>query len=302
MFTKKTNIVFIGAGKIAFSFCNALNKAGYNISSIISKKKSSADKLAGKFKIPNSFDNYKSISKEEKIFFLSVPDNEIEKSAAKLSKLNLDFKKSLFVHLSGALNIDELEVLKRKKAHIASFHIMQTFPSKEITDLKKLSAAIETDDKAAEKYLYQLAKDLKLKPFTLKPDKKIYYHLAGVFASNFLIGNLSATKKMFSQTVSNKKDFFSVYEGTINTTLKNAIRKGVSNALSGPVERGDYQTIKKHLSALKKSDKLIFSNYIIQSLQLLNVSKEKNKKLNSGQLKIKKMLNEEFNHLKKLLT
>ncbi|OGU75268.1 MAG: hypothetical protein A2V93_00995 [Ignavibacteria bacterium RBG_16_34_14] len=300
MFSEKSNIAFIGAGKIAFSLVSALLKAGYNVTSIISRNKNSAKKLAGKFKVPDYSNNLKFLTNETKIFFLTVPDSQIKKTAKEISKLDLDFKGSLFIHVSGALDISELKSLKKKKAHTGSFHIMQTFPSTKIVDIKNCSVAIEAEKKVAKDFLNKLALDLKLKPFYLRSDKKIYYHLAGVLASNFLVGNLFSAEKMFRLTKPKKVDFFSVVNSTVNSTLDNIRNVGPAKALSGPVERGDYETIEKHLKALKGKDKLLFLNYLIQSLYLLEVTGIKNGKLNKEHKKIHKILVKEFNLLKKL--
>ena len=290
LLSEKSNIAFIGAGKIAYSLIAALLEAGYNVVSIISRNKSSAKKLAEKFRIPNHSNKLNSFNQDIKIFFLTVPDNQIEKVAKSLSKLNLNFEQSLFVHVSGALNIDELQSLKKKKGNIASFHIMQTFPSLGIVDIKNSSVAIEGEKKVVKNFLTKLALDLKLKPFYLKPDKKVYYHLAGVFASNFLVGNLYSSEKMFQITKAGKMDFFSVINSTVNSTLSNIRNVGPAKALSGPVERGDFETVEKHLKALKKKDKPLYKSYIVQSLNLLEVVKEKNGKLNEGQKRIRKLL------------
>ncbi len=290
MFNEKPNIAFIGAGKIAYSLCSALLKAGYNVTSVISRNKASAEKLARKFKIPFSSDNLKSLKQDVEIFFLTVPDSQIEKTSRALSKLDLDFQDLLFIHVSGALDISELKSLKKKKANTASLHIMQTFPSLKVVDIKNCSVAIEAEKKIVKDFLNKLAVDLHLKPFYLKSDKKIYYHLAGVFASNFLVGNLSVSEKMFQLTKSEKINFFSVINSTVNSTLDNIRNVGPAKALSGPVERGDYETVEKHLKALKKKDKILYMSYIIQSLNLLELTEEKNGKLNSGQKKIRKLL------------
>ena len=118
-------IAIIGAGRISYSLTSALLKEGYNVDTIISKHSESARALAGKFGIKNHSDDLKYISQNVKVFFLAVPDSEIEKTANQLSKLNVNFKQSIFVHLSGAENINVLKPLKIKGSKIASIHSMQ---------------------------------------------------------------------------------------------------------------------------------------------------------------------------------
>lgn len=294
MFIDKPKIVIIGAGKIAYSFVFALKNSGYEISSVVSRNISSAKKLSKKFNINGYSDKLKSLSGNHNIFFLTVPDNQIEKVAMKLALCGLDFSNSLFLHLSGALDLTELSSLKKKGAYTASLHIMQTFPSHKVIDIKGCSAAIETDSKVAKDFLMKVSRKLGLNSFHLKSENKIYYHLAGVFASNFLVGNISASEKMFLLSKAGKLNFLSVIDSIFNSTMANVRKVGVAEALSGPVERGDYETIRKHLKALKKKNKDLYLSYIIQSLHLLNVSKEKKMKNNPGQKEIRKILIKEL--------
>ena len=140
----KNNIAIIGAGKISYSLTDALIKNGFIVSIIVSKKIKSAKNLAEKFRINNFSNKLEDIPFNKGILFLSVPDNQIKIVSENLSKLKFDFPKSIFVHLSGALNISELYTLKKKKAQVASFHIMQTFPAKRIMDIINCYAAVKT--------------------------------------------------------------------------------------------------------------------------------------------------------------
>ena len=303
MFSQDSNIVVIGAGKFAHSLVPELKKAEYKVAGIVSRDPQSARILANKYQISFSSDKLKSLTKDFNIFFLTVPDDQVKKVAVKLSKLNLDFPSLLFIHVSGAMNISELKSLSKKKASVASFHIMQTFPTKKVFDLKNCYAVIETDNKNAQKYLLDLASKLKLRAFIIPTNQKVYYHLAGVFASNFLAGNLFAAEKLFSKNKKGGIKFFDIAKSIIYSTLTNIEKEGAAKALSGPVERGDFETIKKHISALKKNPeyKDLLLSYLSQSLALLEVSKEKNGELSKNQKRIRKMLSGELKSLRVLL-
>lgn len=299
MFSKKSKIAFIGAGKIAHSLIPAFINAGYNVTSIISRNKNSAKKLAKTYKLNNHSDKLNSLKKEAKVFFLTVPDSEIAKTAETLSEMN--FQEALFIHVSGALDINELKSLKESKVYTASLHIMQSFPSKKIVDIRGCSGAIEADRKVVKYFLNRLLLDLGLKPFYLKPEKKIYYHLAGVFASNFLVGNLFNSQKIFKLS-NDKADYFTVFNSIIYSTLNNIKSGGPVNALSGPVERGDYETIALHIKSLKKNNSKISNDlfsYLFQSLLLLEIERNKNGSLNEGQKRIEKNIKMELITLKK---
>jgi predicted short-subunit dehydrogenase-like oxidoreductase (DUF2520 family) len=182
---------------------------------------------------------------------------------------------------------------------------MQTFPSKKIVNLKDVHAALETDDESTYKLLLKISEDLHLIPFRIDSKNKSYYHLAGVYASNFLAGNLFLANQLLFLNKIETDQHFNILSSTIYSTLKNIEKVGPANALSGPVERGDIQTIKNHISSLKKlvkkfssnSFSTLLKNYLIQSLSLIDLVEEKQGQLDNSNTKIKELLVQELNSL-----
>ncbi len=292
---KKNSIVIIGAGKLAFSLTSALVKSGYDVQSVISRKLSSAKLLANKFSIPHSSNSIKKIPDEIDIFLLTVPDGEIKKVVEKLLKLKRDFSKSICVHFSGVENISVLNSLKKKGCATGSIHIIRPFPSKTVVDIKNSPASIETKNKQALIFLNRLCRELKLKPHKITSEEKVYHHLAAVHSSNFLVGNLFNAFYLISQKSNTPND---ILRKTTQSALDNVFKLSPVKALSGPIDRGDIYTIKKHIAALddkiksskNKKLKLLRTNYIVQSIVLLEVVKEKYGRLDKNHLQIKKFL------------
>ncbi|MFO7447096.1 MAG: Rossmann-like and DUF2520 domain-containing protein [Ignavibacteriaceae bacterium] len=294
-------IVIIGAGKISYSLSEALTKSGFNIVSVISSNIKSAQKLSSKFKIEHYSDRIEDIPSSANFYILSVPDNQIYPAARQIASLKLNFRKCIFIHLSGVENSEALKMLKKRGGRTASFHIMQTFPSKKIISIKGCYTAIETEDKKTINILSEFAHKLKLFPFQVSPDSKILYHLSGVYASNFLTGNFFIAEKLFKMV--SPENFALVISPIISTTLNNISKRGTVNSLSGPIERGDNETILKHLSALnlliKKNRnnaafKLLKQNYIIQSLNLLELIGKREAKPGKPHREIKNILKAEL--------
>ena len=195
-----------------------------------------------------------------------------------------------------------MQALQKKCCVVGSLHIIRPFPSKNVVELKNFPASLETKDKRANSYLIQFCKKLKLKPHKIKSDEKVLHHLAAVHSSNFLVGNLFTAFSL----INSKNDLSNIIlKQTTQSALDNVFKIGPSKALSGPVDRGDFYAIKKHIEALdnkikkakaKEKLKLLKKNYIIQSLVLLEVVKKKYGKLSENQLKIKKFLNRKYSH------
>ena len=290
---KKNKIAIIGAGKLAFSLTPALIKSGYEIRFVVSKKLSSAKSLAEKYSISEYSNSLKKIPDEVNIIFITVPDGEIKKTAIALAKVKKDFSDSICIHFSGVENVSALRSLKKKGCVTGSLHIIRPFPSKNTVDIKNSPASIEAEDKHAKTFLIQLSKKLKLKPHFINSDDKIFHHLAAVHSSNFLVGNLFNAFSLINSKSNLPKD---ILRKTTQSALDNVFNYSPAKALSGPIDRGDVYTIKKHIGELdhrikklKNSQlKLLRKNYIIQSLSLLNVVKAKYGKLSKKHLEIEK--------------
>jgi len=189
--------------------------------------------------------------------------------------------------------------LKKKGCATGSLHIIRPFPSKNIVDIKNSPASVETEDKRAKLFLMQLCRKLKLKPHIIASDEKVFHHLAAVHSSNFLVGNLFNAFSLISSKNNMPKD---ILRQTTQSALNNVFKLSPAKALSGPIDRGDIYTIKKHLDALEaeirksKSNhaKLLRKNYIIQSLSLLEVVKSKYGKLSEQHLEIRRLLLNSF--------
>ena len=303
MYGKKPNIVIIGAGRIASSLLNGLIKAHLNVQSVFSKNINSAEQLANICNVEHYSNNFSQVNKDANLFLLTVPDNQIISVANEIGKLNINFSDSLFVHFSGALSSSVLINLKNKKADTASFHIMQSFPTKDFVPLENLTAAVETDSEDAEKFLFFLAEKLGMNPFKLFKDDKINYHLAGVYSSNFFVGNLLGAEKVLKKNKTDYPNFNDLILPIVSTTLNNIKSKGLENSLSGPVQRGELEVIKKHIKKLKESRQdefyvdgknIFLLNYICQSITILMLLENKGTKLNENQKKVYNFLIDEF--------
>ena len=306
MYYKQANIVIIGAGRIAVSILNGLINAQLNIQSVISKKVNSAEQLAKKFSVEHYSNNLSQIKEDANLFLLTVPDNQILSVAVQIEKLNVNFQDSLFVHFSGALSSSILDDLKNKGAATASFHIMQSFPTKNIVKLNNLTVAVETDSEKSEKFLFFLADKLKMNPFKLFKEDKVNYHLSGVYSSNFFVGNLLSANSVIQDNKTDYPNFDELILPIVTTTLNNIKLKGLDGSLSGPIQRGELEVIKKHIEKLKNTDNkkfyiddknIFLLNYVCQSITILMMLANNGTELNDNQKKLYNFLINEFQAL-----
>jgi predicted short-subunit dehydrogenase-like oxidoreductase (DUF2520 family) len=291
---KIKRIAFVGAGKAAWSVVNAFVKCGLNVSCIVSRSAVSAKTLAEINKIESFSADAAILPQKADVIFITTSDDQIKNVTRELSLLDFDFKNSVFAHISGTCTSTELEMLENKGAAVASFHIMQTFPSKAAVDLNGCYAAVETKNPAALELLDGIAKTIGVKPFNISAENKPMYHLSAVMASNFMTANIFNAVQVFKNTGIKGAEFIDIMKPLLERTLTNILCNGLSDAVSGPAERGDVDTVRKHIEILKDSGNELLTGYILNSLSLLRLLFERNGTLTKAQSLLKNFLEREL--------
>jgi predicted short-subunit dehydrogenase-like oxidoreductase (DUF2520 family) len=114
-----------------------------------------------------------------------------------------------------------------------------------------VSFALEGDASAV-RQAEIIAKALGGSSFKLKKKDKALYHALGAFASPLLISQLAAAEKIGSKLGLSAKLTKRVLSPILQQTLQNYVEHGTAAAFSGPIVRGDVDTIREHLAALAR--------------------------------------------------
>jgi len=262
---------FIGSGKIVHSLIPSLMEKNISVESVCSLNITELNFLSSNYTI-TAVNNLSELFPSD-IIFIAVPDSLISEIAVELSTLTKNFSNTIFIHLSGSKTISDLSSLSEKKYRVAGFHPMQTFSSYQKVNLQNIYSAIETTDSEVFNKLKNLSTKLGMNPFEIKSEEKTAYHLMGVFVSNFMTANFFNADQITKQfgNIPKSKELLNVIA---KQTLENILTNGAVNSLSGPIERGDAETVKLHLNELKK-DKTALEHYISTSLTLLKIAFEK---------------------------
>jgi len=85
-----------------------------------------------------------------------------------------------------------------------------------------------------------LAEILGLQPFALADDRRALYHAGAAIASNFLVTLYRAAAQLFEQAAAPPAALVPLMERTIANGFE----------LTGPIARGDWETVDRHLAAL----------------------------------------------------
>jgi len=248
---KKLPVTMIGAGAVGSALALALYKKKFTLRAVVSKNGESARRLGRRLHSP--YGSVRSIPglEAEGILFLAVPDNEIKHVARLLSQNRTDFSGSIVFHCSGALSSEVLSPFRKKGAAVGSFHPLQTFPGgkSDSGTLKNIWIGIEGDKKATTLGRF-LARELGAHSLILSPKQKILYHIAAVFSSNYFVTLLSVVEDLGERLGLPRNKVLSMFEPLVLRSFLNAKTHSAAIALTGPIARGDFHTVRRHRWAL----------------------------------------------------
>jgi predicted short-subunit dehydrogenase-like oxidoreductase (DUF2520 family) len=175
-----------------------------------------------------------------KAVFLAVPDAQILETYTNLK--NLFLASTVFYHLSGALYFPE----------IIGLHPLMTFTKND----HKISydlVPLFTDNEAFYVRYAKLNNNLKY----ISPALKSKYHAMAVMLGNFSQYYLQIVKDHFPEDLC-----FKDYEMLTEFSVKNIFSENSRSLLTGPLVRGDFQTLQKHKEVLKSEKSKVLDIYI----------------------------------------
>jgi predicted short-subunit dehydrogenase-like oxidoreductase (DUF2520 family) len=98
--------------------------------------------------------------------------------------------------------------------------------------------------------LAKLARDIGARPRHVDDSKRALYHAAAVFASNFVIAAVYEGTRLLEASGWPRAEAERALIPLVEGVVANLRKQGTVGALTGPIRRGDVDTVKRHLAAL----------------------------------------------------
>lgn len=277
---QRRSVGIIGAGSVGSSLAVLFRRSGYRIISVISRRRSSAQKLARLVKCAHHSDDVADLPSSAGLVVIAVPDERILEIAAKLAcRTDLQFRTLIVFHTSGALTSDVLLPLQRKGAKTFSLHPIQTFPARahladQLARMKGITYGFEGQT-GTMRYARHLVKDVGGAMIRISKEKKILYHIACVVASNYSVALLGMVEELLALVGGDvrMRDLLPLLE----TSIGNAFRLTPGKALTGPIARGSVATIECHVRELLRTDKRLAGLYCQYGKQALRLALQERK-------------------------
>ena len=268
----------IGPGRVGLALADALiNTAQYTLLGMYHPRLASAEKAVQLLGQGNPIDSLKALPKAD-ITFITTKDTDIESIAFELARLKNLKPHSLIAHMSGILGSDSLTPLKNQSLYIGSLHPLKAFCQKDTPEknaFRNIDCAVEGDASAV-KQLSALGHLLGATVFSINPEKKANYHAAAIMASNYLVTLAAEAASLFENAGIPKTDAHTLCTHLMQTSLDNLKQTNTAkNALTGPLMRGDADTIQKHLNTIDPNHtKALYQTAGLATLPLTNLTQE----------------------------
>ncbi|HEX6982203.1 MAG TPA: Rossmann-like and DUF2520 domain-containing protein [Balneolaceae bacterium] len=253
---KIPDITIIGLGRLGQVLAKRLAEKDIAIKSVFNRTEEKARKLSSRLNIDISASFPAKKAQLGHLVFLTLSDGAIEQAAWQLSEMDSDFTGYTFVHCSGNEPASLLSHLQKKGAEIASFHPLQSFTAQAgHDDFDNIFFSLQGDKKTF-KTLMPLAKKLGAHAFEVTEEQKSQLHAAAVIASNYLISLIKVSTETGALGGLPQKQVQKALLPLIQKTLQNVSGQSLNEALTGPIVRGDIETVKKHIKLLENQSQL----------------------------------------------
>ena len=191
------------------------------------------------------------------LILIATPDRAIARIAELLARLRKSrsggkaWRGKVVLHTSGALGSDVLRPLALRGAAIGSLHPLQTFTPQNAPALSGTACAIEGSP-AALRMARRLCRELGGVPVILPSRRKAAYHAAAALAAGHVLAVIEAAVRMLVKGGFSRKHAIRALLPLTRQTLANYERAGARAAWTGPLSRGDFAVIERHLVALRQ--------------------------------------------------
>jgi predicted short-subunit dehydrogenase-like oxidoreductase (DUF2520 family) len=273
----RPTIAIVGAGRVGCALGRRLHEQRWRIGPVITRSIRSAREARRRIGSGTAQAGVSEAVLVADVILISTPDRAIGDIAAELARLGESspsvaaqaterprkprgqaWQGKIVLHTSGALASDVLRPLALRGAATGSLHPLQTFSGRTLPLLAGSVCAIEGSASAL-LMARRICRDLGCVAVALPPRNKAAYHAGAALAAGHVLAVFEAAVRMLIEAGFPRKRAVAALLPLTRQTLANYERVGPRAAPSsapnaawtGPLSRGDFEVIERHLEALR---------------------------------------------------
>jgi predicted short-subunit dehydrogenase-like oxidoreductase (DUF2520 family) len=238
-----TSVAIVGAGHTGRALGRVLAAAGWRIAGVSCRTEARAGEAVAFIGAGEPTDDPARASRGAPVVLVTVPDDAIAHTSQRLEP----DAGATVAHVCGALPAEALAAVRRRGAHAGALHPLRSFADPELAARRFAGTFCAIDgDAPAVAVLERLVKDARGVPLRVADGGKALYHAGAVFASNYVVSVMEAALRLFAAAGIPREAARAPLLALARGTLDNIEAVGIPAALTGPVERGDVETVRRH--------------------------------------------------------
>lgn len=272
-------IGIVGAGRVGCSIGKYLKEHGAAVAGYYSKSRESVE-FAATFTNTAAFPSLEELVEAVSMIFITTPDDEIRPVWEKIAGQPIRGK--IICHFSGSLSSVVFSGREQAGASGCSVHPMYAFSSKETSwqQLNQVLFTMEGDSHALDRVDLVLAQ-AGIRHFVIDSAKKERYHAAASMVSNMMIGLYQMSIDMLQDCGFEEAAARLLVEPLVRNNIENLLATSPEQALTGPIERNDVETVRKHLAVLTEEEREVYTSL---AQKLVGTARRKNPDKEYGEI------------------
>ena len=254
-----TRIGVVGAGRVGAVLAAALRAAGHEIVSAAGESTASHQRMAALLPgVPGGKPT--DVARGCDLLLLTVPDDMLQNVVTTLVGAGAIRAGQYVCHTSGRHGLAVLEAATAIGARPLAMHPAMTFTGTAV-DLDRLAGTVfgMTAGEADRAELESLVTDLRGVPMWVPEDKRTLYHAGLAHGANHLVTLVAQAMELLA--ASGADDPAATLRPLLSAALDNALTSGDA-ALTGPIVRGDVNTVRAHLEQIGETAPATVPSYV----------------------------------------
>jgi len=249
------SLAIVGAGRVGRALGRQLRELGWKIETVVTRSYPSARRAARFIGAGRPHGGLTRRVLNCEVILIATPDSAVRGVAEELARIGAEeLRGKIVLHTSGALDASALNAVRRFGAAAGSMHPLQSFSGVDVPQLEGRTFAIEGDPPAL-RMARQMVRALGGAPVPIDGGKKPLYHAAAAMAAGHVLAVVEAAARLLMSIGLNRREAVRALLPLTRQVLQNFERLGPRAAWTGPLARGDYETLGAHTKALRDAPK-----------------------------------------------
>jgi predicted short-subunit dehydrogenase-like oxidoreductase (DUF2520 family) len=267
--TDRFRVGVVGAGRVGAVLAAALAAAGHEVVAAAGESDASHRRIAELLPVTAN-EKPSAVARSCDLLLLTVPDDMLPNVVAVLSASGAIHAGQYVVHTSGRHGLAVLDDVRAVGAHPVAMHPAMTFTGTAV-DLGRLSGCVfgltaGPDERA---FAEGLVADLGGRAMWVPEEMRTLYHAGLAHGANHLVTLVSQAMGLLRE--SGAADPAATLRPLLTAALDNALSMG-DDALTGPIVRGDVETVRAHLEAIGATQPGTLPSYVAMARATANTA------------------------------